>query len=157
MLFRSLNASEAAKYSPVHSVPMTLQCAPRKRGSISLGIGISASDCTAADAVIERLGQLRPRHLHLCLTSADEPVDWAGLERLLKASQSTLRLDVLLGAADSPATSGLALALLATSMRSANVQVEAVAVFPSTPPVMIAARQAFGGCLVGGGTQHFFT
>ena len=150
---RLLEASEAARSRPAHSEPRTLQCSPRKPGSISLGIGISASDCSAAGAVIERLRQLRPRHLHLHLTSPDEHVDWAGLGKLLKATQSTLRLDVLLGAADSR----VALALLATSMRASNVQAEAVAVFPSTPPVMNAARQAFSGYLVGGGTQHFFT
>lgn len=150
---RLLDASEAARFRPARSEPRTLQCSPRRRSGISLGIGISAADCSAADAVIERLRQLQPRHLHLCLTSPDEHVDWPGLAKLLRATQSTLRLDVLLGAADARA----ALALLAISMRASNVHAEAVAVFPSTPPVMNAARQAFSDYPVGGGTQHFFT
>ena len=150
---RLLEPRESTEPRPAHPVPNTPPYLPRKRTGISLGIGIRASDCSGTEAVIERLRQLRPGHLHLHLTSPHEPMDWFGLGKLLKVTQATLRLDVLLGAADSY----VALALLATSMRAANVQVEAVAVFPSTPPVMNAVRQAFRGYLVGGGTQHFFT
>ncbi len=149
---RLLDASEAASARPAPAQASTLQCAPTKRGGISLGIGISASDCGASNAVIERLRQVRPGHLHLHLTSPDEQVDWPGLGKLLKAAQCTLRLDVLLGAADAP----VALSLLAASMRASNVQAQAVAVFPSTPPVLHAARLAFCGIPVGGGTPHFF-
>ena len=150
---RLLEESVASKYLPALWTPTTRPCAPRKHAGMSLGIGIDASDCSATEAVVERLRQLRPGHLHLHLASPDEYVDWNGLDRLLHASQATLRLDVLLGGTDVPA----ALALLASSMQAVNIQAEAVAVFPSTPPHIKAARHAFSGCNVGGGTQHFFT
>ena len=150
---RLLDASAAATCPPARSEPRTLRCSPGNSSAISLGIGISASDCSAAGTVIERLRQLRPKHLHLHLTSPNEFVDWSGLEKLLKAAQATLRLDVLMGPSDFSA----ALEFLALSMRASNVQPESIAVFPSTPPVMNAARQAFCGYPVGGGTQHFFT
>lgn len=75
----------------------------------------------------------------------------------MKAGQSTLRLDLMLDGTPSDSDAHAWLALLATSMRASNIRSGAVAVFPSTPPVVKAVRLVFSDCLVGGGTPHFFT
>ncbi len=124
-----------------------------RSGVVQLGVGLSPSDCHPTPALLCRLGALRPRHLHLHLAFADEPVDWRGLAGMLQVCQARLRMDVVLSTPEGHTR----LAALAATLRAAGIQAEAVGVFPSTPPVIAAAQAAFGVANVGGGTLHFFT
>ena len=123
--------------------------------ALGLGIGIEHADAAHAVALAPWLGQLAPRHLHLRLDAADSAaVDWAGIQSLLEAAGARLRLDLTRvpeGGADQ------ALARLAMALAAAGITPESVTPFPSTPPVVDAARQAFPGSRIGGGTPYFFT
>ena len=123
--------------------------------SLGIGIGIEQADAAHAAALAPWLHQLAPRHLHLRLDAAGSAaVDWAGIQRLLEAAGARLRLDLTQvpeGGAEQ------ALARLAVALAAAGITPESVTPFPSTPPVVDAARQAFPGSGIGGGTPHFFT
>lgn len=106
----------------------------------------------AADAIVpalpDALRELRPAHLHLAWRPG-AAVAWAGISAMLGAAGARLRLDV--HGADSAALHTLAQALAA-----AGITLESLAVFPSTTAAVAAARAAFPGTPVGGGTPHFF-
>ena len=122
---------------------------------LGIGIGIERTDAAHAVALAPWLGQLAPQHLHLRLDAADSPaVDWAGIQSLLEAAGARLRLDLTRvpeGGADQ------ALARLAMALAAAGITPESVTPFPSTPPVVDAARRALPGSSIGGGTPYFFT
>ena len=109
----------------------------------------------SASALAPWLRQLAPRHLHLRLDATDSAaIDWAGIQRLLEAAGTRLRLDLT---RVSEGGAERALARLARALAAAGVTPESVTPFPSTPPVVDAARQAFPGSAIGGGTPYFFT
>jgi hypothetical protein len=121
----------------------------------AIGIGITPADAQncAGDALADALRELAPSVLHLGLRSPDEPVHWAGVAKLLAAGGSRLRLDVEdLDATKAPT----ALGSLASAMRQAGVTPADVAVFPGTPAILAAARQAFPAASIGSGTPHYF-
>jgi hypothetical protein len=122
---------------------------------LRLGVGIEPSDAARATALQPWLRQLAPRHLHLRLDGTDAAaVDWVAIRHLLDAAGSRLRLDLTrVGEGNAQP----ALAHLATVLAAAGIAPESVTPFPSTPPVVDAARQAFCGCTIGGGTPDFFT
>ena len=122
---------------------------------ISIGIGIDHTDAAHVFALAPWLRQLAPRHLHLRIDATDSAaVDWAGIQGLLEAANARLRLDLT---RVSEGGAERALARLARALAAAGVTPESVTPFPSTPLVVDAARQAFPGCGIGGGTPYFFT
>ena len=122
---------------------------------LGIGIGIEHTDAAHAPALAPWLRQLAPRHLHLRLDAADSAtVDWAGIQRLLEAASARLRLDLARVHEGAPE---LIFAPLARALAAVGLTPESVTPFPSTPPVVSAARQAFPGIGIGGGTPHFFT
>ncbi len=127
----------------------------------SLGLGITAADALACDRpeVAQALRQLALPRLHLGLRSPKDEVHWPGIAMLLAAGGSQLRLDIE-GLDDpcAPSAAGAhqALQALAGRMARAGVSPAQVAVFPGTPRLVAAARQAFPGAAIGSGTPHFF-
>ena len=115
-----------------------------------LGLAIAPSDAQASPPLLAALADLSPSLLHLTLSLPEQPVQWTGIAQLLSVSGARLRLDLAAGV--TPAS----LARLATALRDAGITPESVAVFPGTPPDVTAARQAFPGSAIGGGTPHFF-
>ena len=73
---------------------------------------------------------------------------------LLEAAGARLRLDLT---RVPEGGEELAFARLAMALAAAGVAPESVTPFPSTLPVVDAARQAFPGSGIGGGTPYFFT
>ena len=135
--------------------PAPDRSAIRSTTPLRLGIGIEHADAAHAAALVPWLGQLAPRHLHLRLDAADiAAVDWDGIRNLLEAAGTRLRLDLMRVPEGGEA---LAFARLAMALAAAGVSPESVTPFPSTPPVVDAARRAFPGSGIGGGTPYFFT
>ena len=103
------------------------------------------------NAGAEALG-LGLTHLHLAL-AAGASVHWDGIAQTLHRTATRLRLDV------TGLNVGTAAAVL-RSMRDAMAPVlsllDGAAVFPSEPGCIDAARDAFPGVPIGGGTEHFF-
>ena len=133
------------------------QAKPALRAGIGtgIGIGIEPADAAHSAALAPWLGQLAPRHLHLRIDAADSAaVHWAGIQRLLEAAGARLRLDITQLSEGGAAPT---MAALAVALAAAGVRPESVTPFPSTPPVLEAARQAFPGSGIGGGTPYFFT
>lgn len=112
----------------------------------AIGVEAHARDTRAPGPLRPALQRLRPAHLHLALTEADEDrdVDADGLAALLAAGGSRLRLD-LGGAAAAPGLAALCERVAAH-----------IAVFPSDDERLAAVRQAFPSARVGGGTPHYF-
>ncbi len=117
----------------------------------AVGIEIVASDAAASDAVHSALRALRPAHLHLAVDANSDAVDWRGVRRLLTTADAELRLDVTVDYIDPDA-----LHSLGRTLRDAGVVPSRVAVFPSEARCLDAARDAFSGALIGGGTPDFF-
>ena len=140
--------------------PSDLQANTRPRLGIEDGIGIGIEHADVADvadalALAPWLRQLAPRHLHLQMDAADSTtVNWDGIQKLLKAAGTRLRLDLTRVTEDGAIP---VMAQLATALAAVGVKLESVTPFPSTPPVVDAARQAFPGSAIGGGTPYFFT
>ena len=123
-------------------------------GSLPMvGIEIAASDADAPEDVHAALGALRPSHLHLSLSNADDSVNWTGIGALLAAANARLRLDLR---ADHSSQARVALDALSAALATANVVPESIAVFPSDERSIDAARQAFPASAIGGGSAHFF-
>lgn len=142
---RLLDAPPAARSSAeVLSAPAS----PR------IGIGIECADANkASPALLARLRELRPQHLQLHVP-LEGTTDWRGIAALLGASGAALRLDVSCAQKEAAAPG---LARLAADTARAGLRPDALTVFPSSPPLVEAARAAFPGCAIGGGTPHFFT
>ena len=120
----------------------------------SVGIEIMPSDATASDAALAALRALRPGHLHLAIDANSGVVDWHGVRHLLTSASAELRLDVSVDCADPDVLHSLY--RLAGGLREAGISPSRVAVFPSETRCLDAARDAFSGALVGGGTPDFF-
>lgn len=113
----------------------------------AVGVEIHAADAIVP-ALPDALRELQPAHLHLAWRPG-EAVAWAGVAAMLTAAGARLRLDVHGGDAG-------ALQALARALAAAGIAPESLAVFPSTASAVAAARAAFPGTPVGGGTPHFF-
>jgi hypothetical protein len=121
----------------------------------AIGIAIAPDDEHAPADVRAALRALAPSLLQLGLDSPAQPIDARGIAGLLRdAGGSALRLDIeRVDAAHAPHE----LSAIAQAFESAGVVPAAVAVFPSTPDVVQAARRAFASSRIGGGTPDFFT
>ena len=119
----------------------------------AIGAEIAASDLPRVHAFGDMLALLAPAHIHLALDTPDDAFDAASVAGLLAAAGGcALRLQIGGASAnDAP------LRRVAETLQRAGVVPFTVAVFPSTPPVVAAARRAFPHVRVGGGTPHFFT
>lgn len=122
-----------------------------ERRPLRVGIGLLPRDLRQAERLLPCLRELASAQLHLVIDSADAPIDAHGLSRLLKECGASLRLDIV-----GFAPGGVGLPALAASLREAQVELESVGVFTSDPPAVDAARRAFPGVAIGGGTPHFF-
>ena len=119
----------------------------------SVGTAIAAADLTRAQAIGDVVAALAPAHIHLELARPDDEFDATSVARLIAAAGGcALRLQV--GGASAEAGP---LRQIASALQGAGAMPSAVAVFPSTTPVVAAARRAFPLARVGGGTPHFFT
>lgn len=117
----------------------------------SVGLEIDGRDADAA--LVEALKGLAPSHLHLVWRPGAQ-VSWAAVGAMLRDAGARLRLDLWLP--DETSTGMTLLQALASELRRQDIDVDALAVFPSTPANIRAARAAFAGRPVGGGTPHFF-
>lgn len=121
----------------------------------AIGTAITSADVHPSPHARDALRTLAPVLLHLCLDAPDESLDAPALARLVSdAGPCALRLDV---AGLDAVRAGVQLAALAEALASCGVSPGCVAVFPSTPPLIEAARHAFAHARIGGGTPHFFT
>lgn len=141
---------ESAPSSPLVRVPGPVRVVLGDVAGPLPAIGTALAAAQVGSASAGALAALSPAHLHLMLDRPDEPLDVAALARLLDGLP--LRLDIA-GITAAQAE----LDRIAAQLRSAGIAPAAVAVFPSTPPVLAAARRAFPHARVGGGTPHFFT
>ncbi len=151
------------------STALTLSVGPSAGALPAFGVEITAADADVP-ALHQVLRELQPAHLHLAWQPG-QAVNWSGVALMLAAAGAVLRLDVQL-------TEPGVLPLLRQALDAAGITPEAVAVFPSTPVHVAAARAAFAGdrsqsrspslihtnththpvanTLIGGGTPHFF-
>lgn len=114
-----------------------------------VGIEVHATDTVASAPLLEALRRLQPAHLHLAW-HAGLALDAHGLARLLDVGRATLRVDASLRDAEPD------LAALHAMLAAACIRPEAIAVLPSDARTVAAARRAFPGVPIGGGTPHFF-
>ncbi|MDE2452692.1 MAG: hypothetical protein KGL43_03780 [Burkholderiales bacterium] len=118
---------------------------------LAVGIEVHADDAREA-ALLPLLRELRPAQLHLAWRPG-LGVHWPGMAAMLEAAGARLRLDALLpDAGDATA----ALQALKAELDAAALEPAAVAVFPSDPATIDAARRVLARVEVGGGTPHFF-
>lgn len=144
---RAMTHGVASKMAPVRVSVGATDCGVMP----AVGIEIVASDAAASDAVHATLRALRPAHLHLAIDANADAVDWHGVRRLLTTADAELRLDVTVDYADPDA-----LHSLGRTLRDAGIAPSRVAVFPTEAQCLDAARDAFSGALIGGGTLYFF-
>ena len=133
--------------------------APQASGAAPMRIGVEVgrSDLAHANECAESLATMRPDHLHVSVSALDHvpgaALDAQALKRLLSAAEAGLRLDVLdMTAENARAT----LERLRDALRDAAVAPADIAVFPTTPETVAAARVAFPEARIGGGTPDFF-
>lgn len=119
----------------------------------SIGVELTPDDLADAGTAAACAAGLRPDHLHLVLSACRPLPDLQALADVLAAGGSALRLDVTDVA---PGTAVRTLQGLADALRAVAVAPAALAVFPSTPEAVRAARTAFPACRLGGGTPDFF-
>ena len=131
--------------------PVGLTVSPARHPLTRVGIGLLPRDLRQVERLLPWLHELAPAQLHLVIDTADTPIDTHGLSRLLKATGASLRLDI-----SSVASDGASLEALGAALCEARIKPESVGVFPSSEQVVAAARRAFVGAAVGGGTPHFF-
>lgn len=141
-------ASEpAGTAEPTTTPPVTVRIGDAAGPLPPVGVEIHAADAIVP-ALPDALRELQPPHLQLAWRPGDA-MAWAGIAAMLVAAGAQLRLDV--HGADAGA-----LHTLAQALGAAGITPEALAVFPSTPAAVAAARVAFPGTPIGGGTPHFF-
>ena len=143
-------AAVQIKPAPVQARPIRLNECAEPVKMPRLGLAIAPADAQAPPLVQAALATLSPSLLHLTLSQPQQPVQWTGIAQLLSVSGAQLRLDL----ADE--VTAVSLAPLTMALRDAGIKPESVAIFPGTLPVLTAARQAFPGSTIGGGTPHFF-
>lgn len=144
-----INAAAASVAPAPARVERLTECAELAR-MLQLGLAIGPADARAGPRVRAALAELSPALLHLTLAGPGQPVQWAGIARLLAAAGARLRLDLAGGATEA------SLARLAAALRDAGITPEPVAVFSGTPPAVAAAWQMFPARAIGGGMPHFF-
>ena len=144
---RALAHRVAHEVAPVRVIVGTTDCGVMP----TVGSEIAANDAAASDTVHAALHALQTAHLHLAVDTSADAVDWRGLRQLLATANSELRLDIAVDYADAAA-----LRTLGSSLGAAGVTPSRVAVFPSEGRCLDAARDAFSGALIGGGTPDFF-
>ena len=164
-VLRSGAAIEQSLTLTIEAATLPLQCVPAQDAQVravslkafsqvarmpQLGLAIAPSDAQASPLMLAALAELSPSLLHLMLTRPEQPVQWAGIAQLLSISGAKLRLDVTEG------VTAASLAQLAMTLGDVGIKPESVAVFPGPALSISAARQAFPGCAIGGGTPHFF-
>jgi len=124
--------------------------------AFALGLSIDAPDLQQPRAgARSQASALRPDRLHLAwdpLTPMT-PRQAAVLAALLEGAGATLRLD--LHRLDDPSRRA-ALPVLAARLQAAGIVPVAVAAFPTSVAAVDAARAAFAGAAIGGGTADFF-
>jgi hypothetical protein len=114
-----------------------------------LGLGLAPADLACGERLLPLVRGLAPVQLHLVLDSVDDPIDLGLLARCVAASALPLRLDIR-----AAAVAGLP--ALAKALGERAIGIEALAAFPASPPMVEAARSAFGPPAIGGGTPYFF-
>jgi hypothetical protein len=124
--------------------------------AFALGLSIDAPDLQQPRAgARSQANALRPDRLHLAwdpLTPMT-PRQAAVLAALLEGACATLRLD--LHRLDDPSRRA-ALPVLAARLQAAGIVPVAVSAFPTSVAAVDAARAAFAGAAIGGGTADFF-
>ena len=148
---------EASPHRTVHRgrAPVRVQVGAPAGPLPAVGPMICASDLQASPLVCSALRDLAPALLNLVLDRPDEQIDTQGLRSLLAAVGGCgLRLAI---GGMTPAAADAQLGHIARALQSSAIKPVAVAVFPSTPPVLQAARFYFPDSAVGGGTPDFFT
>ncbi len=132
--------------------PVYVEAADGQRRLPRIGIEIGVGDAAAGAPALRALQTMRLSHLHLAIES-DAAVDWAGIAGLLRSAGAKLRLDVKAVEVDRAEAS---LEGLRTRMHPVDAALDSIAVFPSEPRCIAAARASFPTACVGGGTEHFF-
>jgi hypothetical protein len=122
-------------------------------GLLPIGVEILPRDVAADQATRRALATLRPAHLHLALEPDGKAIDWKRVAELLEFAGARLRLDVTVG---DVAHAHPVLESLRGALSAARLVPESVAIFPSEPSCVDAARERFPDSLIGGGTPHFF-
>ena len=141
-------------YFPRRASPVTVSVGDVVGALPAMGIEISARDAHAPEAILAALSTLRPSHLHLSLEEEEDgSVKWDRIGKLLAAAHARLRLDLTIA---DPAGSNRAVQALGAALTKARLVPESIAIFPSDPTSIDAARRAFPHSAVGGGTPHFF-
>ena len=125
----------------------------KTRNLPQIGVEFCARDGEADEATLSAMAKMCPGHLHLALEAGTVVEDWRRIGELLNVSRARLRLDV---AAGSSAQVRQMIETLRDDLRRADLVPASVAVFPSEQHCVDAARLAFPGSSIGGGTPHFF-
>jgi hypothetical protein len=133
--------------------PVVVRIGEPSRALPPLGIEIASSDGDANAAVRTALAALRPAHLHLAIAPEMSAVDWASVAALLQTSGARLRIDA---AVSDIGRARAILRSLRAELHRARITPESVAVFPSAPACVDAARAIFPRSRIGGGTPAFF-
>ncbi|MBB3178395.1 hypothetical protein [Variovorax sp. Sphag1AA] len=124
-------------------------------GAIAGALPLVGTAISIEDVDVPALRTLAPGLLHLTLDAPDQPFDARRVSRLLvDAGGCALRIDI---AGVDPTRAAPQLNHIAAALRDAGVVPTVVVAFPSSPPVVEAARHAFPQSRIGGGTPHFFT
>jgi hypothetical protein len=135
--------------------PVTVRVGNSTAPLPAIGPLIGAADLRATPGVRAALKDLAPGLLYLVLDDPHAQIDITGLRDLLDAANGCA-LHLHIGAVTSDAAD-TQLGGIARVLHSGGIVPTAVACFPSTPAVLQAARRAFAGSAVGGGSAHFFT
>lgn len=143
-------ASPAAASAPCRDAGPSLTTTP----SVLLGIELLPEDIDRFDDTRERLVAFRPDVLHLAWTPGVTSIDTHRLAALLAAAGASLRVDLMLGAAS--AGHVVEVHTLREALAAAAIAPSDVAIFPSLPAAVHAAREAFPNARIGGGTPDFF-
>ena len=161
-VLRSGTAIEQSLTLRIEPAAIPLDPAPARAGVVDLreyvevarmprlGLEIAPVDAQTSPFVQTALVDISPSLLHLTLSLPEQPVQWTGIAQLLSISGARLRLDLLAG------VTAASLSRLAMTLSDAGITPESVAVFPGSPSLVAAARQAFSGSVIGSGTPHFF-
>lgn len=144
---------EAPAPAPPPVRQLALPCPADAPRPLVLGLELCAADLQDVERSIERARTARPDRLHWVPGPGDDR-DVPALARLLQGCGLPLRLDL----ADlPPARSTVDIERWALHLAEVGIVPAEVAVFPSTPEAVAAARRAFPpGTRVGGGTADFF-
>lgn len=139
--------------SPPQPRRLAADCPAGPPRSLCLGLEITAAELADPGRSAATARAARPDRLHLVVGPHDQ-VPLPALARLVADSGVPLRLDL----ADLPAGADTdEVERWALRLAGVGIVPDQVAVFPSTPEAVAAARRAFGPATrVGGGTADFF-